>query len=165
MIIMLCISLVLAVSFTGIAMMRLKSLPESISALVYVFRWKWLWTVWLWTVSLLTLIPVIDRLSHIGMEFLGFGALVCLMLCGTMPLFDKAHVTWHWILGISGCILLQLCVYFIELQWYGMWMPCLFLIGAGYVQPQGWLGKATKDKWVFLAESTCYISLIGAMVT
>lgn len=164
MITMLILSLVMAVSFVGIAIWKLKELPESISALVYVFRWRWLWTLWIWTVSLLTFIPVIDRLSHIGMEFLGFGALVCLMLCGTMPLFDKEHLTWHWILGISGCILSLVCVYFIETQWLGMWMPCVFLIGAGYVQPQGWLGKATKGKWVLLAECACYISLIESML-
>lgn len=163
--IMLCISLVLAVSFTGIAMTRLKSLPESVSSLVYVFSWKWLWTLWMWSVALLTCIPCIDILSGIGMEFLGFGMMACLCFCGSMPLFDKEHVTWHWITGTAGCILSQICVYFIEAQWLGLWMACLFLIGAGYVQPQGWLGKATKDKWVFLAESTCYLSLMGSMLT
>lgn len=163
--IMLCISLVLAVSFVGIAMTRLKSLPESISALVYVFRWKWLWTVWMWSVALLTCIPCIDILSGIGMEFLGFGMMACLCLCGAVPLFMKDNVVMHWVCGVSGCILSQICVYFIEAQWLGLWMACLFLIGAGYVQPQGWLGKATKGKWVFLAECTCYLSLMGSMLT
>lgn len=161
--IMLCISLVLAVSFVVIAMIRLKSIPESISALVYVFRWRWLWTVWLWLVALLTLIPCIEILSRIGMEFLGFGTLACLMFCGAVPLFMKDNVVMHWVCGVSGCILSQFCVWFISYEWLGLWMACLFLIGAGYVQPQGWLGKATKDKWVFLAESTCYLSLMGAM--
>ena len=164
MIILTLISLVLAVSFTGIAMIRLKSIPESVSSLVYVFKNRWLWTVWLWTTSLLTFIPVIGILSRSGMGFLGFGVMACLMFCGAVPLFDKDNEDMHWITGTAGCILSQICVWFIEAQWLGVWMPCLFLIGAGYVQPEGWLGRATKGKAVFLAESACYLSQTGSML-
>jgi hypothetical protein len=159
---LLLFSAVLVVLFVSIAIWRKRSLPESISALVYVFRWKWLWTVWMWAVSVLTCIPSIELLSGFGMEFLGFGTMACLCFCGAVPLFLKDNVIMHWVCGVSGCILSQICVYFIEAQWLGLWMPCLFLIGAGYVQPTGWLGKATKGKWVFLAESTCYVALMGA---
>ena len=86
------ISILLVISVTVVAVWRMRSLPDSISAFVYVFKHKWIWTVWMWAVSLLTIIPVVDRLSNIGMELLGFGSLVCLMFCGAMPLIGKAKL-------------------------------------------------------------------------
>ena len=162
MITMLVLSLALAISLVGIAIVRERSLPESISAIVYVFKHKWLWTLWLWLVALLTLIPCIEILSRIGMEFLGFGTLACLMFCGAMPLFDEEHIKWHWICGVSGCILSQICVYFINAEWLSLWGVFAFLAGSKFIQPEGWLGKAVRGKEVFLAESTCYLSLMGA---
>ena len=159
---MLILSLALNIIILVIGSVRERSLPESISALVYVFRHKWFWTIWLWLVALLTLIPTIELLSRIGMEFLGFGTMVCLMFCGSMPLFDKEHVKWHWITGIAGCILSQLCVYFLCPDWLSLWGVFAFLTGSKYVQPEGF-GKPFLGKGVFLAESTCYLSLMGAM--
>lgn len=163
---MLISSLVLAVSFTGIATARLKSLPESVSSLVYVFRDRWLWTLWMWAVALLTLIPTTDLLSRIGMEFLGFGTMVCLMFCGSMPLFDKEHVRWHWITGVSGCILSQLCVLMICPWWLLMWLLMVFVALcciAGYNDTDD--ECVFQGKGVFLAECICYVSLMGAMIT
>ena len=137
-------------------------IPDSISAIVYVFRHRWLWTLWLWLVALLTLIPCIEILSRIGMEFLGFGTLACLMFCGTMPLFDKDNVRWHWVCGVSGCILSQICVYFICCDWLSLWGVFAFLAGSKFIQPEGWLGKAVKGKVVFFAECTCHVALMGA---
>ena len=162
MITILILSLVLVISVMGIAIVRERSLPESISAIVYIFKHKWLWTIWLWLVALLTLIPCIEILSRIGMEFLGFGTMACLMFCGAMPLFDKDNIKWHWITGIAGCILSQLCVYFIFPDWLMLWGIFAFLAGSKYIQPEGF-GKPFLGKGVFLAESTCYLSLMGAM--
>ena len=156
------LSLALTIPFIGIAIARERSLPDSISALVYVFKHKWLWTIWLWLVALLTLIPCIEILLRISMEFLGFGTMACLVFCGAMPLFDKDNVRWHWITGIAGCILSQLCVYFICCDWLSLWGVFAFLAGSKYIQPEGWLGKAVKGKEVFLAECTCYVALMGA---
>lgn len=165
MITMLILSLALAISLVVVAIVRERSLPESISALVYVFKYRWLWTVWLWLVALMTLIPCIEILSRIGMEFLGFGTLACLMFCGSMPLFDRDNLKWHWVTGTAGCILSQLCVYFICHDWLMLWGVFAFLYGSKFVQPEGWLGRAVDGKEVFLAESTCYLSLMGAMVS
>lgn len=160
--IMLCISLVLAVSFVVIAMMRLKSIPESISALVYVFRWKWLWTLWLWLVALLTLIPCIEILSRIDMEFLGFGTLACLMFCGAVPLFMKDNVVMHWVCGVSGCILSQICVWFIGYGWLWAWLVWVVIFIYETMGLKSWSEWKTKAFW---AEAVCYISLEGSLLS
>ena len=156
------LSLALTISVIVVASVRERSLPDSISAIVYIFKHKWFWTIWLWSVTLLTLIPTIELLSRIGMEFLGFGTMACLMFCGSMPLFDKEHLKWHWITGIAGCILSQLCVWFIFPDWLSLWGIFAFLAGSKYVQPEGF-GKPFLGKGVFLAESTCYLALVGSM--
>lgn len=161
---MLIASILLAASFLGVAIWKERGLPESISALVYVFRQKWLWTVWLWAVSFLTLLPVIERLSRIGMEFLGFGTLVCLVFCGAMPIYDKENTTAHWVSGTAGCILSQICVYFISYEWLATWLLFPFLFLSSYIQPEGWLGKAMKGKGVLIAEVICYMALTGSLL-
>lgn len=162
---MLTLSLALNIIILVIGSVRECSLPESISALVYTFKHKWLWTLWLWLTTLLTLIPAIDHLSRVGMEFLGFGTFSCIMFCGAMPLFDKDNIKWHWITGIAGCILSQLCVWFIFPDWLSLWGLWVFLMGSTYVQPQGWLGKTFLGKGVLLAECICDLALKGSMLT
>ena len=161
---LIILSLLLVTLYFGVAIWRMKCLPDSISALVFVFKYKWLWTVWIWAVSLLTLIPAIDRLSHIGMEALGFGSLACLMFCGAMSLVDKENTTMHWVFGVSGCVLSQICVWFIDYNWLSAWMLFVFLFLSSYVQPDSWLGKAMNGKGVFVAEVVCTVSLMGSMI-
>ena len=163
--VLLIISILLVTSVMGVAIWRIKSLPESISALVYVFRHRWEWTLWMWSVAFLTCIPSISALDRIGMGFLGFGTLACLIFCAAMPLFDKDNNVLHWVFGTSGCVLSQFCVLMISPYWLSAWMLFVFLMGSVYVQPEGWLGKAMKGKGVLLAECLCYVSLEGANLT
>ena len=116
-------------------------------------------------VSALTLIPAIDRLSHIGMEALGFGSLVCLSFCGAMPLIDKDNTKKHWTFGISGSILTQICVYFIYHECLWVWVLFPFFFLSSYIQPNGWLGKAMNGKGVLIAEIICYICLVSSNLT
>ena len=159
------LSILLVISVTVVAVWRMRALPDSISAFVYVFKHKWIWTVWMWAVSLLTLIPAVDRLSNIGMELLGFGSLVCLMFCGAMPLIDKDNTVGHWVFGVSGCVLSQCCVWFINYHWLSFWMLFVFLFLSSYVQSEGWLGRIMKGKGVLVAECVCYISIAGSLLT
>ena len=164
MICLLIISILLVTSFVGVAIWRAKALPESISSLVYVFKHKWLWTVWLWAVSFLTCMPAITALGRIGMGFLGFGTLACLLFCGAMPLFLKDNTTAHWVSGTAGCVLSQLSVWFIGYDWLSAWMLFVFLMLSVYVQPEGSLGRAMKGRGVLVAECVCYISYEGALL-
>lgn len=161
---LLIISILLVASVTGVAIWGIKALPESISSLVYVFRWRWMWTVWLTAVGILTCAPAIEVLDKIGMGFLGFGTLACLVFCAAMPIFMEEQKQWHDILGISACVLSQICVFFISMDWLYAWALFIFLIGSVYVQPQGGIAKAVKGKGVFVAECICYISLEGSLI-
>lgn len=160
----LILSILLTTSFVGVAIWRMKQLPESISSLVYVFRWEWLWTVWLSIVGILTCAPAIEVLDRIGMGFLGFGTMVCLLFCAAMPIFVKEQKMWHDILGISSCVLSQICVFFICADWLFAWTLFIFLMASVYVQPQGAIARAVEHKGVFVAEAVCYISLVGSLI-
>lgn len=153
------LSFALAISFMGVAIWKKKKLPESISSIVFVFRHKWLWTMWLWTVGFLTLMPITNKLSRIGMEFLGFGTLACLVFCGAMPLFDKDNITKHWVFGVSSCILSQMCVYFTHHELLWLWL--VFVLITFFVI----LFRIRWDSWrtkVLLAETICYATTLLA---
>ena len=158
------LSLLLVTLYLGVAIWRKRALPESISSLVYVFRWRWLWTVWLTAVGILTCAPAIEILDSIGMGFLGFGTLACLVFCAAMPIFVEEQKQWHDILGISACILSQICVFFIDMNWLYAWALFLFIMGSVFIQPTGWLAKAVNGKGVFVAECICYISYEGSLL-
>jgi hypothetical protein len=161
----LIISIFLTASFVGVAIWRMRALPDSISAMIRALRYKWLWMIWLWTVSALTLIPAISYLAGFGMEALGVGTLACLIFGSAMPLVDRDNTDKHWILSVSSCILSQLCVWFINNGVFWIWMFFPFFSLSSYVQPDGWLGKAMKGKGAFLVEIICYACLIVALLT
>lgn len=48
---MLVISMVLVALYVGATIYHTKKMPESVSAMVYAFPFKWLWTIWLWSLS------------------------------------------------------------------------------------------------------------------
>ena len=158
-------SVLLAVSFVGIAIWRKRVMPESISSLVYVFRWKWMWTVWLTIVGILTCAPAIEVLDRIGMGFLGFATLACLAFCAAMPIFVEEQKQWHDILGISSGVLSQLCVLMISPWWLLSWLLLVFLAIHVYMNPDGKVAKVVSHKGVFIAECICYVSLEGSLVS
>ena len=164
MITMLIASAILAISFLGVAVWRLKGLPESISSMVYTLKHRWLWTLWIWAVAFLTCIPAVTALDRIGMGFLGFGTLACILFCGAMPLFLKDNTTAHWVSGTAGCILSQLSVWFIGADWLFAWTLFLFLMGSVFVQPTGGIAKAVEHRGVLVAECVCYISYEGSLL-
>jgi len=63
---MTILSILMVVSFTGIAIWKMNGLPESISAMVYALPdggWRWLWSAWLALVSILTFAPVYEEFA------------------------------------------------------------------------------------------------------
>jgi len=60
-------SVLLTVLFMGMVIMRERSVPVSISAMVYALPeggWRWLWALWLWAVTFFT--EVICYVSMVG---------------------------------------------------------------------------------------------------
>jgi hypothetical protein len=46
--------MVLVALYVGATIYHTKKMPESVSAMVYAFPFKWLWTIWLWLVTFQT---------------------------------------------------------------------------------------------------------------
>lgn len=161
---MTLISVLLVVSVVGTAIWKEKALPESISSLVHILKHKWVWTLWMWAVGFLTCIPAISALERIGMQFLGFGTLACLIFCAAMPIFMEDKKTWHNILGTSACILSQMCVMMICPWWLLSWLLLAFLAIHVYMNPDGKVAKVVSHKGVFIAECICYVSLEGSLI-
>lgn len=154
----LLISMVVAVLYVGAAICRIKTFPDSISAMVYAFRFKWLWTIMIWLVAFLLAPCLIEALGE-PWQFLGFLSVASLLFCGAMPLFDKENNTLHNIFGISAGILSQMCVAVISPWWLMLW---LLWVGVFVWQT----AERSYGEWrwsVFLAESICYASMAGSL--
>lgn len=130
---MLLSSLLLAVLFVGAAIWRLKALPDSISALVFLLerRWQWVWTLWLFAVALTLAPPLLDAMPD-EWRFVGFLTVGSLLFVAAMPLVRHDENRAHYVLAVAAGVLSQLCV--LVLCW-----PCLLLWGLMVVL----LGKAT----------------------
>ena len=152
---MMIASIVLAVLFVGTATALKKQIPESVSAMVYAFPFKWLWTIWLWAVTILITPSLLDAMPE-DWKFLGFLTVACLMFVGAMPLFDKENNSLHNIFGFSAGILSQVCVALISPWWLTLWFSYV-LLTAG-------IWRWTEGKGVFFMECICYLTLVGALI-
>lgn len=145
------------------------ALPDSISALVYELPrpWQWLWIVWMWVVSLLACIPLIEVLPD-DVKVLGFATIVCLMLCGAMPISDS-HVNRraHNVFGILGGVLSQVCVAILTPCWLLAWIAFVAVYGYDLLPSQN--GRIYPSRWydgkgVFLAEMICAVTVFGSLL-
>jgi len=145
------------------------ALPDSISAMVYELTrgWQWLWIVWMWAVSLLTCIPLIEVLPD-DVKVLGFATLACLMLCGAMPISDKAvSRRAHNVFGILGGVLSQVCVAIISPCWLSAWFAFVAVYGYDLLPSQD--GRIYPSRWydgkgVLLAEMICAATVSGSLL-
>lgn len=162
MITILILSIILVVSYTGTTIVRYKSLPDSISAMVYSFprQWQWVWIVWMWFVAFMVCIPAIEFLADTW-KFLGFFTLVCLSFCGAMPLKKHEQNMTHNIFGVSAGILSQLYVALVSPCWLLSWL--LFVAVAVY---SVCVKSSTvfNGKGVFVMEAVCWFSLTGCLI-
>ena len=148
---LLIISILLVALFVGAAIWKKKELPESISAMVYVFRWKWLWSIWLVAVSVFTFAPVTELLDGKGLGVFGFLPMVCLGFVAVWPLFDKEHVKWHYLLAILGGILSQVAVALLNPMALLLWVAILPFV--------------RSSKAVFVSEVICWATVVGVALT
>lgn len=165
MVTMLIISIILAVLYTGTAIWSKRSLPDSVSSMVYHFpaTGKYLWTIWLWAITLL-ICPMLFK--TIGENFgpIAHCFATSMMFTGAMPLVKGESNKAHNVLGISAGIFSQICVALIDINFLSMWMLWIFVMGSTYVQPQGWLGKSVKGKGIFVAEAICWLTVMGSLI-
>lgn len=162
MIAMTILSILLAVSFAGAAIWRLKALPDSISAMVYLLPeggWRWLWSAWLAMVDILTFAPVVEILDGRGLGILGFLPMAMLMFVAAWPIFDREHYRWHNILGTAAAVVSQVDVWLICPYWLLLW---LLMVAAVFMKGLRHTGTYFGGKGVLFAECMCYVVLILA---
>lgn len=162
---MMIISILLAVLYTGTAIWVRRSLPDSVSSIVYDLAalGRWAWTLWIWSVTLLMCPSLFDTIGN-DHGVLAHCFATSMMFVGAMPLVKGDRNKAHNVLGITAGIFSQICVAVIDPDWLSGWMLFVFLIGSVYVQPQGWLGKAMKGKTVFVAEAVCWLTVTGSLI-
>lgn len=159
---MTILSILLAVSFAGAAIWRLKALPDSISAMVYALPeggWRWLWSAWLVLVGILTFAPVVEILDGRGLGILGFLPMAMLMFVAAWPIFDREHYRWHNILGTAAAVVSQVDVWLICPYWLLLW---LLMVAAVFMKGLRHTGTYFGGKGVLFAECMCYVVLILA---
>lgn len=155
------ISIVMAVAYVAAVIINDKKLPDSISALVYSlpFKGQWFWTLWLWAVSLTAGIPLLDIFPESWL-FLAFMMLACIWFVAAMPIIWEEHKNAHNILGISACVLSQVCVAVVSPWCLMTWLIWPFLMGSTVIQPEGGdMRKLFGGKGVFVAEAVCATSV------
>lgn len=140
-----------------------QSLPESISAMVYLLPerggWRWVWTIWLVFVDVLTFAPVIEILDPRGLGILGFLPMAMLGFVAVWPLFDIEHRKWHYILAIAAGFISQIDVWLICPWWLFGWF--VLPLAAYSCRKQEWV----DGKGVLISEVICYVAVIGSEIT
>ena len=107
-------------------------------------------------------LPAIDALPE-DMRMLGFLTLVCLAMCGAMPLGDsRVNRRAHNVFGILSGILSQVCVAIVCPCWLSAWS----LMAVAWIwTTKDCSRKALDGKGVFLAEAICLLTVAGAVLT
>lgn len=160
----LIIHILLAVLYTGIAIWRKKSLPHSISAIVYDFSrgWQWCWTVWL-SLLAITIAPGLIEATPEPFKFLAFATCACLLFTAAVPLVRGTRNTAHAVLAYAAGILSQICVAIDSPFWLLAW--------AGFATFIIWAvcGKKDIPEWIqgkgtFIIETICWLTTIGSII-
>ena len=163
MVTLIIISLILVVLFVGATIYHTKTIPDSVSAMVYSLPhgWRYLWTAWLWAVSMLLMPALMEKLGSYW-QFLGFLWCASMAFCGALPLVKGEPNTIHNVLGIAAGVLSQACVLVLCPWWLCVWLLLSWFVLTDKVRDltSVWYGKTC-----FLAESVCYVSMVGCLLT
>ena len=163
MVTLIILSIILVVLYTSITIYHTHSIPDSVSAMVYSLPhgWRYLWTVWIWAVSMLLMPVLMEKLGSYW-QFLGFLWCASMAFCGALPLVKGEPNTAHNALGIAAGVISQVCVFIINPWWLCVWLLLSWFVLTDKVRDltSVWYGKTC-----ILAESVCYISLVGSLLT
>lgn len=152
------IALVLvSVTYIVAATMYQKSVPESISAIVYSFGkpGRWMWTLWIWACAFL-LAPMLIEAMPENRQFLSFLTISMLTFCGAMPLVIGVSNDAHNFCGIAAGIGSQLCVLYICHECLTVWS---LLLIARLVLPRNTFYRTIT----LILEVICLLSVILAL--
>lgn len=157
------ISVVLVVLFVVATIYHTRSIPDSVSAMVYALptAGRYLWTVWIWAVSMLLMPALMEKLGSYW-QFLGFLWCASMAFCGALPLVKGEPNTAHNIFGISAGVISQAIVSIINPWWLFAWVILLVFVLSDKFRDLSsrWYGKSC-----LISEGICYISMVGALLT
>lgn len=162
MITLVILSIVLVVLYVGITIYFTKSIPNSVSAMVYALpaAGKYLWTVWIWAVAMLLVPALMEKLGSYW-QFLGFLFAACILFCGAIPLVKHEKNTAHNITGTASGVFSQACVLLLCPWWFAAWLILLFFVLTGKTKD---IHSIWYDKTITIAEAVCYICLVGSLL-
>lgn len=158
----LIISAMLTIFYVGIAAWRRKSLPNSISAMVFHLptRWKWVWTAWLALVTTFIAPPLIEVMPPAYFSLAAYSCIICLAMTAAMPLMPGNNDA-HCCLAIAAGVLSQICVAFINYYWLLTW---LLFLGVCIYSTKKNNQTILDGKGVLLVEAVCWLSLTGSIM-
>jgi hypothetical protein len=163
MVTLIIISLILVVLYVSATIYHTHSIPDSVSAMVYALptSGRYIWTVWLWAVSMLRMPTLMEKLGSYW-QFLGFLWCASMAFCGALPLVKGEPNTIHNSLGVAAGIISQAIVFILNPWWMCVWLLLSWFVLTDKVRDltSVWYGKTC-----FLAESVCYVSLVGCLLT
>lgn len=159
-------SILMAVAYIAAVIIKDKSLPDSISALVYAIpagKWRWVWSVWLAAVTLM-LAPALTSAAQSNLLVLiADSTIVCLAMTAAVPLLPCYHNKWHYALGISSGVLSQIYVALLCPWWLAAWLVFAALVVWTLTDWKQDAQKRFYGKGVFIAESVCAVTVYGVL--
>lgn len=157
------ISIVLVVLYVGITIYHTKSIPESISAMVFDLKkpWQWVWSAWLASVTVMISPALTAAMPDVWYGIAGHIFIVLLAMTAAMPLLPGYHNKAHYICGIAAGIMSQICVALICPWWLLVWciFPAVVMLKGVYYTSTYFDGKG-----VFLAEMVCAVTACGSLL-
>lgn len=151
---MVILSLIIALTGAVGYLCYARTIPRSISAMVYDYprRLQWLWSVWLIAVGGLLLVPIMEALGD-GLGFLGFLTFAFLTGTAVTPLVNPDTDGWHDIFGIAAGLASQCIVAALNPVWLSAWLLLPACLPFAYM----------RDRLVLVSEICCSIALFGAL--
>lgn len=132
-----------------------RTIPKSVSAMVYGYprKLQWLWSAWLIAVGALLWIPLMERLDD-RLCALGFLAFAFLVGAAVTPLTNRDTSDWHDLFGVASGSMYTACTAVINPYCLAAW--ALYVAALPY--------PCMRSRLVLVSEVCCAISLYGCLI-
>ena len=152
---MVWLSLIIAVTGIVGCWCYTKTLPKSISAMVYDFprKLQWLWSAWLIVVGGLLVVPMMEALDD---RLCCFGFLTFAFLVGAAvtPLVNRETSDWHDWFGVAAGLMSQCVAAILDPDWMLAWVLYPICLPFTYM----------RERLVLVSEVCCAITLYGVLL-
>lgn len=155
MITLVYLSLLLAVTGVFAACVYGRSVPRSVSAMVYSYPRKlaWLWSAWLIAVGGLLLPVMMERLEDRLCVF-GFLTFAFIVGAAVTPLVNSDTSDWHDWFGLSAGLMSQAVVTILAADWLFAWLLFPVFLPFTYM----------RSRLILVSELCCAVSLYGCLL-